>query len=103
MTIQPTPIELEVLLDDDIAVELDVLGDEEVQLEVWSEVVREHADYPDYDGEYVITPSFDSQTLQTTGKIMRDDVAVEPITVSRTSNLAGGNTIYIGGVFTDGE
>ena len=102
MTIQPTPIELEVLLDDEYDVELDISTDSELQLEVWGEFVREHTDYPDYTGEYVVTPSFDSQTLQTTGKIMRDDVSVEPITVSRTSNLAGGNTVYIGGIIEDG-
>ena len=50
-----------------------------------------------YGGIYTVTPEFSAQTLATRGKSMRDDVTVEAITVSRTENLSGGNTVYIGG------
>ncbi len=51
-----------------------------------------------YEGEYRVTPEFSEQTLKTKGKRMREDVTVDAITVSRTENQAGGNTVYIGGI-----
>lgn len=50
-----------------------------------------------YGGPYVVDPSFDQQTLQTKNKTMEDDVTVNAIMVSRTTNLSGGYTVYIGG------
>lgn len=51
--------------------------------------------YTDYDGSYDIIPKTTSQTLNTTNKIMRDDVLIEEIPYFETSNEYG-NTIYIG-------
>ena len=51
-----------------------------------------------YEGEYVVTPNFNVQTLETNGLLMDDDVTVEAIQVSRTSNPSGGTTVYIGGL-----
>lgn len=56
-----------------------------------------HSDYPDYEGEYDVVPDWDIQTLATKWTIMHDDVTVEAIPVSRTSNPSGGTTVYIGG------
>lgn len=53
---------------------------------------------PVYDGEYAVTPRFSPQALNTRGRMMEADVAVDAIGVSRTENAAGGNTIYIGGM-----
>lgn len=50
-----------------------------------------------YEGPYQVMPKFTHQTLSTKGMKMIDDVTVDPITVSRTSNPSGGKTIYIGG------
>ena len=50
-----------------------------------------------YTGTYTIIPNFDEQNLDTSGKLMIDDVSVQAIPVSYTSNLSGGNTVYIGG------
>lgn len=55
------------------------------------------ADAATYDGPYDVTPDFAGTTLYTTGQLMSRNVEVEPITVSRTDNLSGGKTIYIGG------
>lgn len=52
---------------------------------------------PHYAGPYVVTPDFVSQTLETEGKIMDDDVDVKAIQVEVVSNTSGGNTVYIGG------
>lgn len=55
-----------------------------------------------YTGETEVTPSFEEQTLKTKGLVMPKDVTVKAISVSKTPNKAGGNTLYIGGIF-DGE
>lgn len=52
-----------------------------------------------YDGEYIVNPNFVEQILETKYKMMKDDVVIEPITVSKTTNPSGGNTVYIGGVY----
>ena len=52
---------------------------------------------PAYTGSYEVDPSFELQTLETSGKQMTDDVDVNAIEVSTTTNPAGGNTVYIGG------
>lgn len=58
---------------------------------------------PAYDGAYTVAPAFGGGTvLATAGKRMTDDVTVEAIALCRVSNLSGGKTVYIGGIF-DGE
>lgn len=49
-----------------------------------------------YTGEYEVSPKFNEQVLETKGKTLDDDVTVKAILVSRTTNPAGGKTIYIG-------
>lgn len=49
-----------------------------------------------YRGDYSISPSFQPQTFDTKDKRMTDSLIVEPIRVSRVSNLSGGNTVFIG-------
>ena len=100
MIIEYTPVELEI--DGGAEIALSVEDCDGVKLDVAMEVVNEKSDHPYYDGEYDVVPSFDTQKLETEGKVMRDDVTVEPITVSRTTNPAGGNTVYIGGIIING-
>lgn len=52
----------------------------------------------EYHGAYIVDPDFVGKTLGTRNKLMRDDVTVNPIEVSEVSNLAGGKTVYIGGI-----
>lgn len=50
-----------------------------------------------YTGDYIITPMpYESQTMDTRNKLMRDDVTVLAIPYFETSNTSG-ITIYIGG------
>ena len=49
-----------------------------------------------YDGAYAVTPASSEQTLETTGKTMREDVTIRPIPFFETSNESG-TTVYIGG------
>lgn len=55
--------------------------------------------YPVYDGPYTATPKFESQELETKDKMMKENVEIEPIFVSKVTNLSGGTTVYIGGIF----
>ncbi|GEM_PF-1246691 len=54
-------------------------------------------DKPAYAGPYTVEPEFESVTLETANKTMKENVTVEAITVSRTTNQSGGKTVYIGG------
>lgn len=59
-------------------------------------IVINHSDYPDYSGEYEVTPTPSSQILETTNKTMRRDVEIRAIPYYDVSNPYG-RTIYIGG------
>lgn len=61
-----------------------------------------HSDMPVYDGAYEVTPEWYVQTLATRNKQLTDDVTVKSIQLEMVSNLSGGKTAYIGGIF-DGE
>lgn len=51
---------------------------------------------PYYEGEYVITPKFTDQVLETKQRSMSDDVTVEKITTLEVDNEAGGVTYIFG-------
>lgn len=51
---------------------------------------------PWYEGEYVITPKFTEQVLETKQRSMSDDVTVEKITTLEVDNEAGGVTYIFG-------
>ena len=52
-----------------------------------------------YEGPYTVTPLGKNQVeLLTNAKLMEENVIVEKVPVSETSNEAGGYTIYIGEV-----
>lgn len=74
-------------------------GEEQVDIDV---AFSEHqiivtSDVEPYEGDYVITPTFETQTLDTYGKRMTDDVTINDIKVYSVSNPFGGRTVYIGG------
>lgn len=49
-----------------------------------------------YTGDYTVIPKADEQTiLATSGKLMAGDVTVTEVPYYETSNLSGGNTVYI--------
>lgn len=48
-----------------------------------------------YEGDYIVTPKVDQQTLATKGAIMKNDVTILEIPYFETSNNSGGNTVYI--------
>ena len=73
--------------------------DEEIDFNLGISYHAETVDAEVYDGIYSVNPSFNGQTLPTERKFLNDDITVEPIMVSRVSNLEGGTTVYIGGQF----
>lgn len=51
-----------------------------------------------YDGDYIVIPkAFKEQVLETKGKKMEDNVTVKEIPYYETSNIDGGETVYIAG------
>jgi len=50
----------------------------------------------EYAGDYDVTPRLYVQSLDTDGKLMRDDVTVYEIPIIRTTNPTGGLTVLIG-------
>jgi len=54
-------------------------------------------DIPSYSGPYEVKPALESQTLETEGLLMRQDVTVEQIPIYIVSNNSGGDTVIIGG------
>lgn len=49
-----------------------------------------------YIGDYIVTPKVKSQTLQTSGKVMEDNVTIKSIPFFNVSNTSGGSTVFIG-------
>lgn len=75
-----------------------IVGDEALKASVVGgpiEIVD--ADFPQYDGDYSLTPRVEAWTVETAGKLMRDDLTVEAIPYFDVSNQSGGSTVYIGG------
>ena len=52
---------------------------------------------PVYSGPYEVDPRFEDITLNTSGRLMRQDVIVHEIYVGRVTNPSGGKTVTIGG------
>ena len=48
-----------------------------------------------YEGDYIVTPKVEAQTMPTKERIMLDDVTIKAIPYFETSNTSGGNTVYI--------
>ena len=55
-------------------------------------------DYETYSGDYSVKVPFggDDAVLETGNKLMRDNLTVEAVNVSETTNTAGGKTMIIG-------
>lgn len=57
-------------------------------------VIRDTNDI--YLGEYEVTPSTKSQTLDTKNKIMANDITINSIPYAEVTNTANGTTVTIG-------
>lgn len=53
-------------------------------------------EYDLYSGDYKVVPkAFNGQTLQTTNKVLREDVIITEVPYYETSNASNGTTAYI--------
>ena len=50
-----------------------------------------------YEGEYEVNPTFNKQELNTRGAILQENIVVNSISVNKSANSSGGNTVVIGG------
>ena len=80
---------------DEKPITLEVINDELIDFEL---IGTDFDNIPKYTGTYVVEPRFVSQELLTANKMMEQNVLIEAIEVARTSNPAGGKTVYIGGI-----
>lgn len=51
---------------------------------------------PEYEGEYIVIPTVENQTLETENKVLKENVLVTAIPYFEVSNIANGITVYIG-------
>jgi len=73
------------------------IGVDRTWKEIGLGVERGGAVYPPYTGSYHVVPAlYWQQRLETYGKSMTDDVLVDAIRITETSNPQGGKTIVIG-------
>lgn len=49
-----------------------------------------------YEGSYEVTPSVESQTLETKDRVLTDDITILEIPFFSVGNNSGGSTVYIG-------
>lgn len=54
------------------------------------------SEYPEYEGEYFVIPEVESQTLDTSNRVLTEDVTVDAIPYAEVSNSADGTTVTIG-------
>ena len=65
--------------------------------------INPEKDMPTYNGNYIIIPkAYKEQILETKEKMMEDNVVVKKIPYYETSNVDGGETVYIAGEVTYG-
>ena len=91
-----------ILLDVELSVEeheLEMSVEEVLDVELETNIIVNPIEGETYDGPYRVIPQFDEQELLTQYKVMTQNVEVDAIPVSRTANLSGGTTVYIGGQF----
>ena len=67
-----------------------------VALSVEQVRVVHDSEYPEYEGETVVTPQVAAQTLETRNTVVTADIEVKGIPYSETTNLSGGYTAIIG-------
>lgn len=82
----------EIVLDGELSLNIQTDG----EVGITTKVV-EH-DLPVYTGTTTVEPDFVGAVLMTAQKVVNQNITVNPIQVSRTSNPAGGTTVYIGGL-----
>lgn len=69
---------------------------EDLKINFEDKIILGSGGFDEYKGEYEVTPKIAEQTLLTKNKILKENVKIKSIPYYETSNVSGGNTIYIG-------
>ena len=59
--------------------------------------IKEYTGVDVYDGEYTLTPETTDQVLLTKEKLLKENVTIKAVPKQIVDNLAGGQTVTIGG------
>ena len=59
--------------------------------------IKEYTGVDVYDGEYTLTPETTDQVLLTKEKLLKENVIIKAVQKQIVENLAGGQTVTIGG------
>lgn len=89
---QEPVIELEAEENESVDIEIAEEADSEIELSMEDEGVGE---YPVYAGEYEITPSLETQTLETAYRVLTSNVVIAPIPNNYGKISYDGSTLYI--------
>jgi hypothetical protein len=60
------------------------------------QTVTEYIGGEKFEGEYIVTPKVEEQTIPTKDKVLIDDMTIKSIPFFNVSNTSGGSTVYIG-------
>lgn len=55
-----------------------------------------YVNHEKYQGDYVVTPKVNAQTMPTKDKLLIEDMTIKAIPIFKVSNTTGGNTVFIG-------
>ena len=66
----------------------------DIELEIGT--IISQGEFPEYEGDYKITPKVTEQVLETKNKSLLDNITVFQIPYASVSNPSGGNTVTIG-------
>lgn len=89
---QESVIELEAEENESVDIEIAEEADSEIELSMEDEGVGE---YPVYAGEYEITPSLETQTLETAYRVLTSNVVIAPIPSNYGKISYDGSTLTI--------
>lgn len=78
-------------------IEIKNVNSQGIAVEQSVKIITLYTDAPEYEGEYEVTPKLVEQMLPTSNKLLKRDVKIEKIAITRVSNTSGGNTVIIGG------
>ena len=75
---------------------IDVINQPNQEIEVKQDsIINVNPAHP-YEGEYKVTPNFETQTLHTAERLLDKDVIIEEIPYAEVRNNSGGTTVTIG-------
>lgn len=82
-------------IEEDEAIEFDLFDVDDLDYADDEYIKQLASEYPDYEGQYEVTPDMDGEQLETSNRLLRNNVVVNPIPYSKVTNPSGGYTAII--------